>query len=329
MASVVALAGCGPVPPSVSPTGVSPLPTTSTSAAVGASPPSSATGSISVTTLPVALPVPLSRAVAFAAGSEILVCGGLLGSGATTSAIVRIDPAGESAIRVGSLAVGVHDAAGASLGDLNLVIGGGRGLAVTTIQTCQPDGSATVTGHLPAPRADASGVGVIDAGSPEVVVVGGGDAGVLEPAVLATSDGSATSRIATLAVGVRYAAIVAIGRSVVVIGGFRTSADTADIQTIDLDTGRTRIVGRLPAPLAHAAAFAMDGRIVVAGGTVGGTAQRAIWAIDPSTWAVSRLGDLPVALSDMAVVSLDGSADLVGGVGVDGPVSSIVEIRPG
>ena len=259
---------------------------------------------------PLRLPVPTSRSVALPSGSSILLAGGLTSAG-TTGAVIRIPVTGAHPTTVGRLSHPVHDAAGAALNGSLLVFGGGATTQDAWVQRVPLNGGASsVPGHLPAARAD---LGAVTVGS-EVIVVSGGAGGRPDPRVLATSDGVHFRLVARLLVAVRYAAVAAVGGdSVVVIGGTSAAGDVATIQAVDVRTGATKVVGRLPRAISHATALAIGGSIVVAGGRHAGRALDTVIAVDPATFAVRTVGRLPRALSDAAGVVVDGVGYLVGG----------------
>jgi hypothetical protein len=279
-------------------------------------------GGFKVSEAPVSLPEGVSRSVAFVDGSGILLCGGLTATG-TTADIMRIDPAGGIPTVSGRLRHAVHDAGGAALGDIRLVLGGGTTLQAAFVQQLVPGSTGIEVGTLPAARADLSAVTVGD----QVVVAGGGASGQADPRVLVTSDGRLFTVVATLPHAVRYAGVVAIGGHVLVIGGEGPSGDVRWIQSVDVAAGTAEVVGRLPAPLSHATALVLGGKVLIAGGRDGGRAQKAVQAIDPATFAVSTVGQLPKALSDAAGVVVDGIGYLVGGE-ASAPLTLVIAIRP-
>ena len=272
--------------------------------------------------LSVRLPVGLSRAVAVADGGSVLVCGGLTLTGATTGAVVRVDPASGQVRVVGRLALAVHDAAVAQLGSANLIFGGGNTAPLAAVQ--QLDGAtAVVVGQLPAPRADLTAVSV----GGEVLVVGGGTAAGPDDEVLATSDGTRYRTVARLAVAVRYPAVAALDGMVYVIGGATPTGNSDAIQRIDPASGRVSVIGHLPAPMSHASAVVIGGSLFVAGGRGAGGPLDRIWWLDPRSGGVAPAGRLPLAVSDMAVAVVDGRALLIGGE-TDTQITSIVSLRP-
>ena len=303
---------------SVVPVASSAAPASSPSAAPAATPPATL---VAVAGTP-SLPYAVSRAVAFADGTAILVCGGLTATG-TTATVLRVNLAGGAATPVGRLADPVHDAAGGVVGGVRLLLGGGRTTQDATAQRVTVSGS-TVVGRLPAPRADLAAVAVRS----ELIVAGGAAGGVSDRSVLATTVGRRYRVVATLPVGVRYAATAALDGRVYLFGGSDGVHDLATIQVIDPVADTARIAGRLPRSLSHATAFVLDGRLFIAGGRHAGRAVDTILGFDPATGAVAPAGHLPRALSDAAAVVVGGNAWLVGGEAAT-LLTSLVELTPG
>jgi N-acetylneuraminic acid mutarotase len=266
------------------------------------------------------LPVPLSRAVAFADGQSIVVAGGLSSTGSLRS-ILSIDPTTGHLVQAGQLAAAVHDAASAVAGGRLLVFGGGNLVPVRTVQQIAGP-RATVVGQLPRVRADLAAVTVGE----RSIVLGGGTPAELDRAILATADGATFRTIGSLRLGARYPAVAAVSGRILVLGGTDGAHDLDDIQAVDPVSGSVRLIGRLPHGLSHAAAFVLGGRVLVAGGRTAGQAQDSIWAVDPITGSVTLAGHLPVAISDFAAVVLNGVGYLLGGE-TDAFQASIVVIR--
>ena len=178
------------------------------SAAPVASPPAVV---LQVGTLPGKLPTPLSReaAVAGTDGATITILGGISASGDTTADMLSLDTSSGAATPMGTLRKPVHDTAAATLGSKTLVVGGGNAVPEATVQSVDATGAATISGHLPAPRAD---LAVVSVGDKLIVVGGGTDAGP-DPAILATTDGAAFTKVGQLAVPVRYPAVATPGRA--------------------------------------------------------------------------------------------------------------------
>jgi hypothetical protein len=295
------------------------------------------------------LPTPLSRTVAVAVNGNIDLLGGLTGTGSTTTnGIVQIDPTTGRSQTVASLVTPVHDAAGAAIGKRYFVFGGGSQNLTAEVQTYSP-GSAqgtsptSVAGQLPGPRADLAA-----AKSPNgaVYLAGGYDGTTYLPSVLATTDGTRFSVVGQLAVPVRYPAVaVSDGRLLVIggetaptaapsaaptaapSGGASVGSETDDIQSVDLATGQTTVVGHLPGTLSHASAAVLDGTVFVFGGRSDGHVVDSVYKLDVSATGVVavRDGSLPVPTSDMGVVTLGATTYLIGGEGQLGqPGTSVV-----
>jgi hypothetical protein len=303
----------------------SPLPSTTASAGSTSHPAGTGLQGLVASALAWHLPFAISRAVAFADGASALLAGGLTNSG-TTTAIFRISPSEGTVTLVGHLAERVHDSGGALVGGAPMVFGGGNIVAGTTVQSAGT-GLGAVVGKLPAARADLSAV---DLGG-LAFVVGGGTPARLDRAILSTTDGVTFAHAGTLLVGVRYAAVAAVGGTILVVGGTDGTHDLADIQAFDPATGAVRVIGQLPHGLSQAAALVVAGHLLVVGGSSGGRAQDTIWEVDPVTGAVSVAGHLPIAVSDAAAVVVGGVGYLVGGVGGGGDkaLTSIISIRIG
>ena len=268
------------------------------------------------------LPVPTSRAVAFAARAGFVLAGGLT-AGGTTSQVVRVPVGGQPPTVIGSLPHPVHDAGGAELSGSMLVLGGGAVTQDAWVQRVAVDGTSDTRGHLPAARAD---LAAVTAGS-QVVVVGGGASGRADPRVLATIDGRRFRVVATLPIPVRYAAVAIVGSTVMVLGGTSATGDTAAIQAVDLARGTAAVVGRLPQAMSHATALVVGGVVVVAGGRHGGRALDRVLEVDPTSFAVRTAGHLPRAESDAAGVVVDGVGYVVGGEAAR-PLATVVTIAP-
>ena len=269
------------------------------------------------------LPAPTTRAVAFATASGLVVAGGLTPTG-TTGRVVRIPVDGRPAATVGRLAHPVHDAAGAVLHGSMLVFGGGASTQDAWVQRVLIGGAGDVPGRLPSARADLAAV----ATGSQVIVIGGGASGRADPRVLATSDGVHFRTVADLPVPVRYAAVAAVGATVVVVGGTSSTGDVAVIQAVDLRRGTATVVGRLPRTLSHATALVIGGVVVIAGGRHGGRALDGVLGVDPASYRVRAAGHLPRPESDAAGAVIDDVGYLVGGEST-GPLATIVTIAAG
>ena len=270
------------------------------------------------------LPAPLSRAVAFVDGSSFLVCGGLLDGDRSTAQVMQVSPAGGIVRPVGTLALAVHDAAGATLAGQRLVVGGGGAHEVATVQTCPTSGRGRTIGQLPTPSSD---LVTVTSAAHSAYVVGGYDGQTAQANVLATADGVRFRVAGRLRVGVRYAAAV-LGPSVLwVLGGDVARRATATVQRVDLRTGAVSVGPSLPMPLSHASVIYLGGAPYLVGGrTRDGAATATVWRIDPATGRLTRAGQLPAPVADAAAVSFGDTAYLIGGEG-SRRVATVVRLR--
>ncbi len=255
------------------------------------------------------LPWPRSRAVAFVDGNGFILAGGLDAGQNTVSTVMHFDASRGASVAAGSLAVPVHDAAGAVLAGQRYVFGGGAQHVSDVVQVLQPSGSSTVVGHLPQPRADLAALTI---GS-IAYLVGGYDGTNAALTVLATSDGVQFRTVAQLPVGVRYPALAALGDKLFVFGGELNGSESSAVQEIDVQAGSARVIGELPSPRAEASAVQIGGSMYVVGGLAGGSPSSDVLRFDPKTIRFSFNGQLPAPLADSAAVTVGATAYLVGG----------------
>ena len=85
-------------------------------------------------------------------------------------------------------------------------------------------------------------------------MLGGYDGSEPIDSVLATTDGSAFTQVATLPAPARYMAVATLGGVIYAFGGESANGEASDaIQAIDPKAETARVVGHLPEPLSHAA----------------------------------------------------------------------------
>jgi len=256
------------------------------------------------------LPVASGRQAVVPIGNRsVVLAGGLLAGDQSTDEALRIDLANGRTTRLQSLEVPVHDVAGGLVGGAPAVVGGGNATEQNVVQLLS-DSAWHVAGHLPTTRSDLS---VVQEGA-RAFVIGGYDGASVPTTILSlTADGS--SRPAGhLVRGVRYAATARVGHTAYVFGGEVLGSELDIVQAVDLSTGRTRVVARLPVPLGHAMTAAVGGRILLMGGRVTPSRQTgAMWWFDPATGRFSHAGALPHPLSDAAVASYGHRVWLLGG----------------
>ena len=283
-------------------------------------------------TLPWALPNPISRLLLLPGqGNQVVIAGGLSAGGASEPGVYTLNTTNGDLTWAANLTGPLHDASGAALAGRYLVFGGGSSSSVAGVQSlpagalqaagssgtsagtggvgAAPTLTATPTGNLPQPRSDSTAVTI---GS-SAYLVGGYDGSAPDSSVLATTNGVDFSTVASLRVPVRYPAVAALGRMLIVFGGLAVGgADPGQpvsvIQQVDTSTGKVTVVGSLPEPLYGAAAATLAGVAYLAGGMTGsGGAHhpvRSIWAYDPTSRRMLLAGRLrvPVAHAGAAVV---------------------------
>jgi hypothetical protein len=284
------------------------------------------------------LDAPLSRESVVAAGTGLTVLGGITPAGTSLAGVSTLAPTTGTATAGTPLATGVHDAAAVSIGSRTYVLGGGSPDTVATVQSVAtppaPTGKAApsaVLGQLPQPRSDLAVATLPPTGTGRprtAYVVGGYDGTSYLPQVLATTNGTSYTSVASLKVPVRYPAVAALGGAIYAFGGQIASpgsaaaAATTDVQRIDPTTHATTVVGHLPQPLYGAAAFDIDGTIYVAGGQVpGGITLTQIYAFSPSTGRLLPAGWLPQADAFAGYATVGTGARAVGYM-VGGEVTS-------
>jgi hypothetical protein len=276
------------------------------------------------------LPQPVAREVVVASGKQFTVVGGLGASGASTNALVSVDPRSGSSRRSGTLVVGVHDAAGVRAGRRIVVLGGGTGEAGTAdVQSVASDGTGVTVGALPQPRADLVAARVGRA----TYVFGGADGDTMLPEILRSTNGTTFTGVGALPVPVRYPAIAVVGRAVYLFGGVSNSArgiDTPAVQRYDTQRGVVDTVAQLPASLSHASAVVLRGQVFLLGGYVDNSRlSDQVLRFDPATGTTTTVGRLPAPVSDAGAIALDGRAYLVGGEGADrAPRATVTVLIP-
>jgi DNA-binding beta-propeller fold protein YncE/N-acetylneuraminic acid mutarotase len=249
------------------------------------------------------------------APSKFLLIGGI-DQGETSLASI-VNATSSHAHTIGNLPAALHDASASFTSGAAYLFGGGVVSSFPQITKIDADGSTQPAGELPTPTSDVASATIGDT----AYIVGGYTGVTPLPTVLAWQPGRQAHLVATLPKPLRYAAVAAVARALVIAGG--TSGETAsrDIYRFDPSTGKLRKIGLLPEPLTHAAAAAVDGTTFVFGGRGSSTTSqtRAILAIAPSG-KVSRVGLLPVGLSDLAAVALEGHIVIIGGRDASGRV---------
>jgi hypothetical protein len=271
------------------------------------------------------LPAPLSGEAVVDRGDTLLVIGGVDSADVSTRSVIYIDPKTGENGPFGSLSQPLHDAAAAPVPSGVLVFGGGAASTTADVQRLVPGGTGEVVGSLPAPTSDLSAVST----DGTAYVLGGYDGQTTVSSVLATGDGHRLTQVARLPVPVRYAAVALQGKEIYAIGGeLSDGRDSSAIQAVDLLTGQSTIVGRLPQTLAHASAVMLRGHVYVLGGRLAGSTSDRIFRFDPQSAAVTAAGHLPAPLQNAAATVIRGTGYLVGGLDPAGaPVAGVIEVR--
>jgi hypothetical protein len=240
---------------------------------------------------------------------RVLLAGGLLAGDVSTDRVTSVDLRDGHATAAPSLAVPVHDVSGALAGRVPLVIGGGNATEQDVVQELT-DSAWHVAGHLPTTRSDLS---VVQQGA-HAFVIGGYDGTSVPTAILSLSADGSTTPAGHLVRGVRYAATARLGHTAYVFGGEVLGTELDAVQAVDLRTGRSRVVARLPVPLGHAMAATVGSRILLVGGRVTPDQQTAaMWWFDPATGRFTHAGTLPHPLSDAGVATSGHRIWLLGG----------------
>ncbi len=293
-----------------------------TASGAGQSPTASGSGTLRASTPRWRLATPVSREVVLIRGSDLEMVGGLTSAGASTTAIELLDPRTGTTRAAGRLAVAAHDAAGAVLRGRGYLFGGGDTGSTAMVQRLRSNEVAVRAALLPRPRSDLAAVGIGGA----VYLVGGYDGAALSSSVLMSTDGTTFTSVASMPVPVRYPAIAALGDTIWVFGGQNASGPSDVIQRIDVRTGHSRIVARLPSALSGASAVLLHGQIFLCGGTTPAGISDAIRRVDPVAGRTSLVGHLPTPLSNAAAAVLDNTGYLLGGE-TPSTTSAIVKLQ--
>jgi DNA-binding beta-propeller fold protein YncE len=272
------------------------------------------------------LGAPLQDAAAAPFGRKVVLIGGL--TAADTSADSIVAAAGASGRLIGRIPVALHDSAAVTIGGEVYLFGGGTGTGqLATILRVDPrTGSSRTVGALPAPSSDQSAATI---GS-TAYVVGGYTGTRWLDTIVAWRPRAAARVVARLPRALRYAAVTAVGDTLVIAGGSLPNG-TAASAVYAYTPGRRRVarIGSLPAPTTHAAAAAYGSIAYVVGGrgALVGTPTDRIVAVDPARRTVSLAGALGAPLSDLAAVPDGDGIIVLGGHGAAGTVAGITDLE--
>jgi hypothetical protein len=287
-------------------------------------PPVSRRGTVAVRSLPYRLPAPVQREVAVAEGRDVLIAGGLDGTGRSTKGVFRLDPSSGRVTSVGTVPQAFHDAAGALLGHRLFIFGGGAAQSSASVQQFDlRTRRGGIASHLPRALSDLSSATLGNA----VYLVGGYDGRIPRREIYRTTDGLHFTLAGRLPLGLRYAAVTAVGTSLVIAGGVSSSGATASVYAFDPAAGRSRLLGRLPSAVGHASAVTLGSTVYVIGGTdARGRTAGGLAAIDVGASTVRRLA-ASVRVSDAGAVALGTRGLIIGGTVNGRAVVTVRELR--
>jgi len=274
------------------------------------------------------LPSPLMDPSYVASGGGIVLMGGLNAADTSVDTVIAAGYHGGSSI--GRLPSVRHDTAAAVINRTVYVFGGGNGPSqLSDIVRVDPRrGSSSLIGHLPAASSDSSAAAI----GGTAYVVGGYTGTRWLDTIVAYRPGGAAHVVAHLPHTLRYAAVTAVGNSLVIAGGSLENGTASDSVLLYVPaTGRVTKLGTLPTPTTHAAAAAIGGIAYVIGGRGAslGTPTTAIVAIDVAHKRVRAAGQLQSARSDLAAATVGSRIIVVGGKGASGTVGTISQLAPG
>jgi hypothetical protein len=326
VALLVVAAGCssgGPITPGPSAAGRTPTPTAGTTGApptAAASPTTSPLPAPGASVLaqpePWTVPSPRYRTMGAASGDSVFLLGGLDPNGVSSGDVYRIQPTSGQVGLAGHLATPTHGAAAVSVGSQILVFGGADVSPDNLVQAFNPaTGATSVIGHMPGPRADLVGAAV----GADVFLLAGFNGSAFISDVWATRDGTSLSVVGQIARPERYPAIAVTGTTIYLFGGLTAGGEyngtfSTVVQSFDVATGQSRVIGQLSVPLAHARAAVVDGEILVFGGWTPAGPTAAILRFDPADATVTPAGSLPGPVADEAIGTVGGAVYLASGL---------------
>ena len=275
---------------------------------------------------PGSLPAAVQDAAVATVGAErVVLLGGLDAAQSSTTTLSVLS--GGSVTGSGNLPVAQHDAQAAVLGGAVYVFGGGQVSSYDHILRYEPgSGQVTEAGALPSAASDVAVAAIENT----AYVVGGYDGVHPLDTIVAWRPGASAQVVGHMPSGVRYAAVAAVGKRLIIAGGSMEGGVSDAIYSFDTASGALTRIGTLPSALTHASAAQVGGRVYVVGGReqLTGAQSAGILAIDPTSGAVTRVGSLPQPLSDAAVVALGDRVMVLGGETPAGTQASIIALAP-
>ena len=261
------------------------------------------------------LPSARSGAAAADYNGNLVIIGGLSAAGLSTPTVFMLGHTQSAA----SLPGAVHDAAATVTQGRLLLFGGGQFEGSDRIIQVAP-GKPRQIGTLPQPLSDLEAVTI----SRRAYVIGGWNGSATNPYVYRVDEHGHVTTAGRLPLGLRYAAVAAIGSRIIVAGGeLASGAPTANAYAFDSSTGRTAGLPRLPAPTDHAAGAVLNGTFYVIGGVRNGSLTNRILAWRPGErrWRVA--GRMQRPLADAAVAEFDGGIAVAGGRDASGKLTAV------
>ncbi len=256
---------------------------------------------IQATNMPISLAVDVSReAVVYdqsLSPDTIILAGGLFSSGTTTVNVASVNLVTGAEVLLGSLSQPVHDTTAQILGNSLYVLGGGASTVIGSVQAATFNGlgqysmTFAVASTLPQPRADLTSV-VHDG---QIYVLDGYDGSSMDGEILSTYNGTTFTDAGSLAVPIRYGAVVATANAIYIFGGINQSGQyVTSIQKYSFIKRTTSIVGNLPVGLAGASAGLLNNNIYIAGGQDTTGTLASIFEFNRIDDKIGNAGTLPV-----------------------------------
>ena len=275
-----------------------------------------------------ALSAPLMNPSFATSGGSVLLLGGLNAADVSVSSVLS---AGfHSARAIGNLPSVRHDTAAAAIGNAVYVFGGGNGPSQLSdiVRVDRASGRSSVVGRLPAASSDSTAAAI----GGTAYVVGGYTGTRWLDTIVAYRPGATARVVAHLPQTLRYAAVTAVGKRLVIAGGSLENGTASNSVLLYVPaTGQVTKLGTLPAPTTHAAAATLGKVAYVIGGRGAstGTPTTAIVAIDVARKRVRSAGQLKSARSDLAAATVGSRILVAGGKGAAGTVATISQLAPG
>src|SRR5207248_9441801 len=198
------------------------------------------------------LAAPVQDAAAVAVGGgRVMLLGGLTATDTSRTDIHIVD--GHRDRRVGSLPVALHDTAAVRIGSAVYLFGGGTNAGTQSdaiVRVPANGGTASDVGGLPAPSSDQAAATI----GGTAYIVGGYTGSRWLNTIVAWKPGSSARVAAHLPFTLRYAAVTAVGGTLVIAGGSLEDGAASSAILAYTPGHRVRRIGRLPAATTHAAA---------------------------------------------------------------------------